>query len=151
MNPGSGIPGNEKVRKDRKEWLLLLLSLLLAFIVWLIHSLSLQYSVFLEYRVTLSTSIEGRSRTATSEDILIVAPSICFDGTVYGFSMLKDANFYVEYRGVRWVYSDVGEESSTGTIEASVGDGSITLSFYNLKKGQDTLEGYYSGALTIAE
>ena len=87
----------------------------------------------------------------TSEDILIVAPSICFDGTVYGFSMLKDANFYVEYRGVRWVYSDVGEESSTGTIEASVGDGSITLSFYNLKKGQDTLEGYYSGALTIAE
>ncbi len=72
MNPGSGIPGNEKVRKDRKEWLLLLLSLLLAFIVWLIHSLSLQYSVFLEYRVTLSTSIEGRSRTATSEDILII-------------------------------------------------------------------------------
>ena len=72
MNPGSGIPGNEKVRKGRKEWLLLLLSLLLAFIVWLIHSLSLQYSVFLEYRVTLSTSIEGRSRTATSEDILII-------------------------------------------------------------------------------
>ena len=72
MNPGSGIPGNEKVRKDRKEWLMLLLSLLLAFIVWLIHSLSLQYSVFLEYRVTLSTSIEGRSRTATSEDILII-------------------------------------------------------------------------------
>lgn len=72
MNPGSGIPGNEKVRKDRKEWLLLLLSLLLAFIVWLIHSLSLQYSVFLEYRVTLSTSIEGRTRTATSEDILII-------------------------------------------------------------------------------
>lgn len=27
---------------------------------------------FLEYRVTLSTSIEGRSRTATSEDILII-------------------------------------------------------------------------------
>lgn len=72
MNSGSGITSGEKFKKDRKEWLLLLLSLLLAFIVWLIHSLSLQYSVFLEYSVTLSTSIEGRSRTATSDDILII-------------------------------------------------------------------------------
>ena len=44
----SGINGSDKESgwKDRKEWLMLLLSLLLAFIVWLIHSLSLQYSVF---------------------------------------------------------------------------------------------------------
>ena len=42
----NGITGSEKEGgwKDRKEWLMLLLSLLLAFIVWLIHSLSLQYS-----------------------------------------------------------------------------------------------------------
>ena len=72
MASGNGITGTDKDKKDRKEWLLLLLSLLLAFIIWLIHSLSLQYSVFLEYNVSLSSSLEGRSRTAMSEDVLIV-------------------------------------------------------------------------------
>ena len=72
MASGNGITGTDKDKKDRKEWLLLLLSLLLAFIIWLIHSLSLQYSVFLEYNVSLSSSLEGRPRTAMSEDVLIV-------------------------------------------------------------------------------
>ena len=58
--------------KDRKEWLLLLLSLLLAFIVWMIHSLSLRYSVFIEYDVVLESSLQGRSRTSVSEDVLII-------------------------------------------------------------------------------
>ena len=55
----NGISGGEKESgwKDRKEWLMLLLSLLLAFIVWLIHSLSLQYSVFLEYNVELNSTL----------------------------------------------------------------------------------------------
>ena len=59
----NGISGGEKESgwKDRKEWLMLLLSLLLAFIVWLIHSLSLQYSVF-----------QGRARSSVSKDVLIV-------------------------------------------------------------------------------
>lgn len=72
MASGNGITGNEKDRKDRKEWLLLLLSLLLAFIIWLLHSLSLQYSVFFEYNVDLTSSLEGRSRSSASEDLLIV-------------------------------------------------------------------------------
>ena len=58
--------------KDRKEWLMLLLSLLLAFIVWLIHSLSLQYSVFLEYNVELNSTLQGRARSSVSKDVLIV-------------------------------------------------------------------------------
>ena len=72
MTSGSGITGNDRDRKDGKEWLLLLLSLLLAFIIWLLHSLSLQYSVFFEYNVELTSSLEGRSRSAASEDLLIV-------------------------------------------------------------------------------
>ena len=72
MASGNGITGNEKDRKDGKEWLLLLLSLLLAFIIWLLHSLSLQYSVFFEYNVDLTSSLEGRSRSSASEDLLIV-------------------------------------------------------------------------------
>ncbi len=62
---------NEKV-KSRKEWHLLVLSLLLAFIVWLVHVLSLQYSVFLEYNVNLTSSLEGRARTSLSEDVLVI-------------------------------------------------------------------------------
>lgn len=72
MASGSGISGKEKDWKDGKEWLLLLLSLLLAFIIWLLHSLSLEYSVFFEYNVQLTSSLEGRSRSSVSEDVLIV-------------------------------------------------------------------------------
>lgn len=72
MASGSGITGKEKDWKDGKEWLLLLLSLLLAFIIWLLHSLSLEYSVFFEYNVQLTSSLEGRSRSSVSEDVLIV-------------------------------------------------------------------------------
>ncbi len=64
--------GNNSKEKDRKEWLLLLLSILLAFIIWLLHSLSLEYSVFFEYNVVLSSSLESRARSAGSEDVLIV-------------------------------------------------------------------------------
>lgn len=69
MASGSGIGDTAK---DGKEWLLLLLSLFLAFIIWLLHSLSLTYSVFIEYNVSINSSIEGRSRSSVSEDVLIV-------------------------------------------------------------------------------
>lgn len=59
MTSGNGITGNDRERKDGKEWMLLLLSILLAFIIWLLHSLSLQYSVFFEYNVELTSSLEG--------------------------------------------------------------------------------------------
>ncbi|HIZ85208.1 MAG TPA: hypothetical protein IAC04_01815 [Candidatus Coprenecus stercoravium] len=75
--------GKEGGWRDRKEWLLLLLSLLLAFIVWLIHSLSLQYSVFIEYNVELSPSLQGRTRSAESEDVLIIR------GRADGYYILK--------------------------------------------------------------
>lgn len=74
MVSGSGINGNDSNRrvKDRKEGLLLLLSLLLAFIIWLLHSLSLQYSVFLEYNLEITSYLQERSRSSLSEDVLII-------------------------------------------------------------------------------
>ncbi len=69
--------------KGRKEWHMLLLSLLLAFVIWLVHSLSLQYSVFLEYSVNLTSSLEGRARSSLSEDVLIVR------GKADGYYILK--------------------------------------------------------------
>ena len=72
MASESGITGSEKDRKDGKEWLLLLLSLLLACVIWLLHSLSLQYSVFFVEHVVPDASLEGRSRSAVSEALLIV-------------------------------------------------------------------------------
>ena len=73
MASESGITGKERDRaKEGKEWLLLLLSVLVAFIIWLLHSLSLQYSVFFEYNLELTSSLEGRARSATSEDVLII-------------------------------------------------------------------------------
>ncbi len=62
---------------------MLLLSLLLAFIIWLIHCLSLTYSVFLEYNVDLTSSLEGRARTSLSEDVLVVR------GKADGYYILK--------------------------------------------------------------
>lgn len=55
-----------------REWLLLLFSLFLAFFIWFIHNLSLPYSVFLEYQVTVKTNFEGRASVSTSDDVLII-------------------------------------------------------------------------------
>ncbi len=77
-----GIENTDKT-KGRKEWHMLLLSLLLAFIVWLIHSLSLTYSVFMEYNVHLTSSLESRVRSSLSEDVLIIR------GKADGYYILK--------------------------------------------------------------
>lgn len=59
-------------RKNGREWLILLLSILSALIIWLMHNLSMTYSVFLEYKVDVVTSLEGRSKNSTSEEVLII-------------------------------------------------------------------------------
>lgn len=93
------------------------------------------------------TGIDGMD----ADDIHIVIPSVCFDGNIYGLSVLKDDNFYVEHRNVKWVYDAAGEDIATGTVEASVKGNELTVNFYNLYKGTDSLEGYYSGTATIIE
>ena len=44
-----------------RDWVVLLLSLLLAFSTWIIHKMSLQYSVYLTVEVVADCSIEGHS------------------------------------------------------------------------------------------
>ncbi len=50
----------------RRDGIVLLLALLLAFSVWLIHKLSLEYSVYLSVEVVAESNIQGRSATSSS-------------------------------------------------------------------------------------
>ncbi len=58
--------------KDRRGWLLLVLSVFAASVIWLLHALSLQYSAFLEYYVELKSAPDGKGGRVTSNDKLIV-------------------------------------------------------------------------------
>lgn len=55
-----------------RQILLFLFCLFLAFIIWSVHRLSENYSVFLEYRVNVSTNIPGRSESSLSDNTLII-------------------------------------------------------------------------------
>ncbi len=70
-----------------RDWVILLLSLLLAFFIWLVHNLSLEYSVYIQYRPTVTTDIKGHSNTATSNETLILR------GKARGFYILKHKNY----------------------------------------------------------
>ena len=59
------------------------LALVVAFFVWLLHNLSLDYSSYLQYRVRLSTDIEGYRSTALSNEVLLLR------GKGSGFYILK--------------------------------------------------------------
>lgn len=50
----------------RRDGIVLLLALLLAFSVWLIHKLSLEYNVYLSVEVVAESNIHGRSGTSSS-------------------------------------------------------------------------------------
>ncbi len=62
----------EQKDKEGREWLILLLSILSALIIWLMHNLSMTYSVFLEYEVEMNTSLQGRSNRSFSDEALII-------------------------------------------------------------------------------
>jgi len=55
-----------------KNWVIFLISLLVACLVWVLHALSLNYSTYLQCKVTVTTNIEGYSNTATANEILLV-------------------------------------------------------------------------------
>lgn len=72
-----------KKKKDGREWLLLLLSVLLAFIIWMLHNLSQNYSVFLEYNVRTSVTEVGKVQKTLSNDVLMIR------GKAEGYYILK--------------------------------------------------------------
>ena len=49
-----------------RDWVVFLLALLLAFSTWIIHNLSLKYSVYLKVEVVAKSNIEGRSEQSKS-------------------------------------------------------------------------------------
>lgn len=66
-----------------RQLLLFLFCLFLAFILWSVHKLSENYSIYLHYRVVVSTDISGRTSEALSKEILV------FRGTSSGFYILQ--------------------------------------------------------------
>ncbi len=65
-----------------REWVVLLLSLLLACSVWFVHGMSLKYVVPMKFRVSVATDLEGYAGESASDDVLVVRAS----GT--GFSIV---------------------------------------------------------------
>ncbi|MBQ7222919.1 MAG: hypothetical protein IJS02_05590 [Bacteroidales bacterium] len=66
------------------EWALILLSLLIAFLIWFLYTLSVSYSAFFEYEVEATTNIEGHAPVAIAEEVLVLR------GRGPGFSILKN-------------------------------------------------------------
>lgn len=63
------------------------LALALAFLFWFLHNLSFDYSSYLQYRVRLSTDIEGYESSALSNEVLILK------GRGSGFYILKNRSY----------------------------------------------------------
>mgnify|MGYP003300239051 CR=1 FL=1 len=71
----------------RRNWAILLISLLLSCFLWALHVLSLDYSAFLQYRVTVTTDMVGYSPTAVADETLLVR------GKAAGFYVLNAMGF----------------------------------------------------------
>ncbi|MFA7115800.1 MAG: YbbR-like domain-containing protein [Bacteroidales bacterium] len=85
MNPNLKIGKDVRTwAKEGRKWLGLLLSLLLAFFIWFLHNLSLEYSYVLVYNVQVTTNMEDRSPIASSKDMLMLR------GTSKGFYILSN-------------------------------------------------------------
>ena len=56
----------ESLNFSGRDWTVFLLSLLLAFSIWLIHNLSLKYTEFLQVPVRVKCEIEGHSNMSSN-------------------------------------------------------------------------------------
>lgn len=61
-----------------------LVALVVSFLVWMLHNLSLDYSSYLQYRVRLTTDLEGYESSALSNEVLLLK------GKGSGFYILKN-------------------------------------------------------------
>lgn len=98
----------------------MLISLLLSCFLWALHVLSLDYSAFLQYRVTVTTDMVGYSPTAVADEILLVRG--------------KAAGFYVlNARGFQGDPMDL-EISVDQSLLTKMEDGSFTLSVPDIRE-----------------
>lgn len=66
-----------------RDGIILIFSLLLAFFMWGVQKLSQNYSTYINYKVRLTSSLEGRAQHAFSNDLLVVR------GKASGFYIVK--------------------------------------------------------------
>lgn len=59
-------------KRGGRDWIILIFSLFLAFFMWSIQKLSQEYSAYIQYKVSLNSSMEGRAQSAVSENLLVV-------------------------------------------------------------------------------
>ena len=72
--------GNRMIFGEGRNWLILAVSLLLAFFMWSVMKLSRNYSSYIRYHVEVTSSIPGRTNSAVSLDELVIgAKSKGFD------------------------------------------------------------------------
>jgi len=85
--------------------MIFILSLILAFFVWLIHNLSLDYFSYLQFRVSVTTSIPGYEANSVSEESLVIhgkAPGVFFlsngrvDGLPSDMHLTLDPSLFYE-------------------------------------------------------
>lgn len=115
--------------KTRGDWAVLLLSLLLAFSVWFVYTLSGEYSAFLEYDIVAQSEIEGHSNISSAPAKLIIR------GKASGFNIIhrrllssvpiivdvppsifkqsdgSDEQFYLTEDALREIMPNIGVES----------------------------------------
>lgn len=72
--------------KGGSNWIILVISLLLAFFMWSSRKLSENYSAYLKYKVDITANLSGRANKATSADMLYL------NANVSGFKILENNN-----------------------------------------------------------
>lgn len=64
--------GNKMIFGEGRNWIILAVSLLLAFFMWSVMKLSRNYSAYIRYHVEVTTGIPGRTNNAVSVDELVI-------------------------------------------------------------------------------
>ena len=80
----SGSDNKDFKKRKGRVLVSLILSLLLAFFIWLVHNLSNDYSAFLRFQVKVVTNITGHQPEAVADEILLVR------GRATGFYILRN-------------------------------------------------------------
>lgn len=78
----------------RRNWGVFLLALLLAFSIWIIHKLSLEYNVYLKVDVVASSNIEGHSEYSTTSTEVMARCRTSGWRILYAY-MTRDKSVYV--------------------------------------------------------
>jgi len=77
---------SKSLRLDRRDWVVLLLALLLAFSIWFIHNLALKYTDFVTVPVSVRSSIEGHA-DVSSNSADVVARCRCIGFHLVGMKL----------------------------------------------------------------